>query len=165
MIRTEIDSMPTEMDEISRKIMQLEIEEMALKKETDNLSKERLAALQKELADLREKFAAMKAQWENEKKGISAVSDTKAEIERVNAEIEAAQRNFEYEKAAKLQYSKLPELKKKLEEAQAESEKKHANSLLRDKVTEEEIAKVVSRWTGIPLSKLCLLYTSDAADE
>ena len=154
MIRTEIDSMPTEMDEISRKIMQLEIEEMALKKETDNLSKERLAALQKELADLREKFAAMKAQWENEKKGISAVSDTKAEIERVNAEIEAAQRNFEYEKAAKLQYSKLPELKKKLEEAQAESEKKHANSLLRDKVTEEEIAKVVSRWTGIPLSKL-----------
>ena len=153
MIRTEIDSMPAEMDELSRKTLQLEIEETALKKETDNLSKERLAAIQRELADLRDRFSVMKAQWEEEKKNIDAVSETKAEIERVNAEIEAAQRNFEYEKAAKLQYSKLPELKKKLEDATA-AQHTHSNTLLRDKVTEEEIAKVVSRWTGIPLSKL-----------
>ena len=153
-IRTEIDSMPAEMDDISRKIMQLEIEEMALKKETDNLSRERLADLQKELADLRDRFKGMKAQWENEKAGIHAVSDTKAEIEKVNAEIEAAQREFDYEKASKLKYSVLPELQKKLEEAQKAGGEKHKNTLLRDTVTEEEIAKVVSRWTGIPLSKL-----------
>ena len=153
MIRTEIDSMPSEMDETSRKIMQLEIEETALKKEKDILSAERLKEIQKELSDLREKFDAMKARWENEKKSIHAVSDLKSEIERVNAEIEKAQRNADYEHAAKLKYSTLPELNKKLEEAAAQSENKK-NSLLRDTVTEEEIAKVVSRWTGIPLAKL-----------
>ena len=152
-IRTEIDSMPTEMDDIARKIMQLEIEEMALKKETDTLSKERLTALQKELADLREKFSAMKAQWETEKASIHVVSDTKAEIEKVNGEIEAAQRVGDYETAAKLKYSRLPELQKKLDEAQKNGGRtKH--TLLRDTVTEEEIARVVSRWTGIPLAKL-----------
>ena len=153
MIRTEIDSMPTEMDEISRKIMQLEIEETALKKETDELSLARLEEIRKELADLREKFGAMKAQWENEKKSIHEVSDLKSEIEKVNAEIETAQRNADYEHAAKLKYSTLPELNKKLEEAK-HREGKQKNTLLRDTVTEEEIAKVVSRWTGIPLSKL-----------
>ena len=153
-IRTEIDSMPTEMDDLARKIMQLEIEEMALKKETDTLSKERLAALQKELAELRDKFNAMKAQWENEKKSINAVSDTKAEIEKVNGEIEAAQRVGDYERAAKLKYSRLPELQKKLEEAQKAGENKKQHTLLRNTVTEEEIARVVSRWTGIPLAKL-----------
>lgn len=152
-IRTEIDSMPTEMDDIARKIMQLEIEEMALKKETDTLSKERLEAIQKELADLRDKFNAMKAQWESEKASIHVVSDTKAEIEKVNGEIEAAQRIGDYETAAKLKYSRLPELQKKLDEAQKNGgNTKH--TLLRDTVTEEEIARVVSRWTGIPLAKL-----------
>ncbi len=151
-IRTEIDSMPTEMDDIARKIMQLEIEEMALAKETDNLSKERLADIRKELAELNDKFNEMKAQWEREKESIHAVSDTKAEIEKVNGEIEAAQRVGDYAKAAQLKYSRLPELQKKLDEASGESKKKH--TLLRDTVTEEEIARVVSRWTGIPLSKL-----------
>ena len=152
-IRTEIDSMPAEMDDIARKIMQLEIEEMALKKETDTLSKERLEALQKELAELRDKFNAMKAQWNNEKASIHVVSDTKAEIEKVNGEIEAAQRVGDYETAAKLKYSRLPELQKKLEEAQKNgATAKH--TLLRDTVTEEEIARVVSRWTGIPVTKL-----------
>ena len=151
-IRTEIDSMPAEMDDIARRIMQLEIEEMALKKETDSLSKERLEALGKELADLRDKFAEMKTRWEDEKASIHVVSDTKAEIERVNGEIEAAQRVGNYELAAKLQYSRLPELQKKLEEAQSKSSSGH--TLLRDTVTDEEIARVVSRWTGIPLSKL-----------
>ena len=151
-IRTEIDSMPTEMDDIARKIMQFEIEEMALKKETDSLSKERLNALQKELAELRDKFNEMKAQWNTEKASIHIVSDTKAEIEKVNGEIEAAQRIGDYETAAKLKYSRLPELQKKLEEAQKSEKPK--NTLLRDTVTEEEIARVVSRWTGIPLAKL-----------
>ena len=144
MIRTEIDSMPQEMDEISRRIMQLEIEETALKKETDELSRNRLEDIQKELSDLREKFRAMKAQWENEKKSINEVSDIKAEIEKTNAEIEAAQRKADYELAAKLRYSKLPELNAKLAQAQQNSESKHT-TLLRDTVTEEEIAKVVSR--------------------
>ncbi len=152
-IRTEIDSMPAEMDDIARKIMQLEIEEMALTKETDNLSKERLSAIRKELAELRERFNAMKAQWNNEKSSIHALSDTKAEIEKVNGEIEAAQRVGDYETAAKLKYSRLPELQKKLDEAQKNGGKAK-NTLLRDTVTEEEIAKVVSRWTGIPLTKL-----------
>ena len=152
-IRTEIDSMPTEMDEIARKIMQLEIEEMALKRETDSLSKERLNVIQKELAELRDKFNAMKAQWNNEKASIHVVSDTKAEIEKVNGEIEAAQRIGDYERAAKLKYSRLPELQKKLEASQKDgTNSKH--TLLRDTVTEEEIARVVSRWTGIPLAKL-----------
>ena len=151
-IRTEIDSMPAEMDDIARKIMQLEIEETALKKETDTLSADRLAHIRQELADLREKFAAMKAQWNNEKNSIHALSDVKSEIERVNAQIEEAQRNYDYEKAAQLRYSRLPELQKQLEEAQKTTGK--TRSLLRDTVTEEEIAKVVSRWTGIPLAKL-----------
>ncbi len=153
MIRTEIDSMPTEMDEISRRIMQLEIEEMALKKETDSLSKDRLNKLQKELADHREKFNAMKAQWDNEKKGINKVQDIKIAIDKINAEIEIAQRSFDYEKAAKLRYGQLPELQKQLQEAQDSSQDTHT-VLLRDKVTEEEIAKIVSRWTGIPVTKL-----------
>ena len=151
-IRTEIDSMPAEMDDIARKIMQLEIEETALKKETDTLSADRLAHIRQELADLREKFAAMKAQWNNEKNSIHALSDVKSEIERVNAQIEEAQRSYDYEKAAQLRYSRLPELQKQLEEAQKSTGK--TRSLLRDTVTDEEIAKVVSRWTGIPLAKL-----------
>ncbi len=152
-IRTEIDSMPAEMEDIARKIMQLEIEEMALKKETDSLSKDRLNALQSELADLRESFAAMKAQWTREKESIHGVSDLKAEIERVNGQIESAKREGEYEEVAKLQYGKLPELQKRLESMQTE-ENKPKNSLLRDTVTEEEIAKAVARWTGIPVAKL-----------
>ena len=153
-IRTEIDSMPAEMDDIARRIMQLEIEEMALKKETDNLSKERLEALRKELADARADFDAMKAQWESEKASIHIVSDTKAEIEKVNGEIEAAQRVGDYELAAKLKYSRLPELQRKLEEAQKEGESGKKRTLLRDTVTDEEIARVVARWTGIPIAKL-----------
>ena len=153
-IRTEIDSMPAEMDDIARRIMQLEIEEMALKKETDNLSKERLEALRKELADARADFDAMKAQWESEKASIHIVSDTKAEIEKVNGEIEAAQRVGNYELAAKLKYSRLPELQRKLEEAQKEGESGKKRTLLRDTVTYEEIARVVARWTGIPIAKL-----------
>ena len=152
MIRTEIDSMPTEMDEISRKIMQLEIEETALKKETDKLSEKRLEDIRKELADLREKFNGMKAKWETEKQGIKATADLKSEIERTNALIEKYQREANYEKAAELQYSTLPTLKKKLEEAQSHEGDEH--TLLRDTVTEEEISRVVSRWTGIPLTKL-----------
>ncbi len=153
-IRTEIDSMPAEMDDIARRIMQLEIEEMALKKETDNLSKERLEALRKELADARADFDAMKAQWESEKASIHIVSDTKAEIEKVNGEIEAAQRVGNYELAAKLKYSRLPELQRKLEEAQKEGGSGKKRTLLRDTVTDEEIARVVARWTGIPIAKL-----------
>ena len=153
-IRTEIDSMPAEMDDIARRIMQLEIEEMALKKETDSLSKERLEALRKELADARADFDAMKAQWESEKASIHIVSDTKAEIEKVNGEIEAAQRVGNYELAAKLKYSRLPELQRKLEEAQKEGESGKKRTLLRDTVTDEEIARVVARWTGIPIAKL-----------
>ena len=155
-IRTEIDSMPSEMDDIARRIMQLEIEEMALAKETDNLSKERREDIKKELADLNDKFNEMKAQWEREKESIHAVSDTKAEIEKVNGEIEAAQRVGDYARAAQLKYSRLPELQNKLAQAGDESKKKH--TLLRDTVTEEEIARVVSRWTGIPLSKLMETY-------
>lgn len=153
MIRTEIDSMPSEMDEISRKIMQLEIEEMALNKETDSLSKERLNKIRKVLAEYRESFQQMKARWEKEKQDINKVQDIKKQLDKINAEIEIAQRNFDYEKAAKLRYGKLPELQKHLEEAQQQSGKEQS-SLLRDKVTEEEIAKIVSRWTGIPVTKL-----------
>ncbi len=152
-IRTEIDSMPAEMDDISRKIMQLQIEETALKKETDTLSMERLEGLRKELADLGERFVEMKAQWEKEKASIHGVSDVKAEVERTNAEIESAQREGNYELAAKLQYGRLPELQKQLQTLQTEGAGMR-RSLLRDTVTEEEIAKVVSRWTGIPLTKL-----------
>ena len=151
-IRTEIDSMPQEMDDIARRIMQLEIEEMALTKETDNLSKERLGDIRKELAEQKDAFNEMKVQWEREKESIHLVSDLKAEIEKKNGEIEEAQRVGDYAKAAELKYSKLPELQKRLDEAVKAGGKKH--SLLRDTVTEEEIARVVSRWTGIPLNKL-----------
>ncbi len=153
MIRTEIDSMPAEMDEISRRIMQLEIEETALKKETDELSKSRLVELVKELNDLRDEFKSMKAQWEEEKSGINALSKVKEDIEKANAEMENAKLNGDYAKAAELQYSVLPALNKKLEESAKTSEKRE-NTLLRDTVTDEEIARVVSRWTGIPLTKL-----------
>jgi ATP-dependent Clp protease ATP-binding subunit ClpB len=154
MIRTEIDSMPAEMDEISRKIMQLEIEEVSLKKEKDNLSIERLNIIQKELSELRDNFNEMKTRWENEKKGINTVQEIKAEIEKTNNEIEKSQREYNYENAAKLRYGRLPELEQKLKELQSHPDKKIENKLLRDKVTEEEISKIVSRWTGIPVTKL-----------
>ncbi len=156
MIRTEIDSMPTELDEISRKIMQHEIEEAALKKEKDALSQEHLQAIQKELADLRSQFKEMKAKWENEKDAISKVVKLREEIEQVNAQIEKAQRDYDLNKAAELKYGRLPSLQKELEEEEriAEAAKNGADSLLRDKVTEEEIARIVARWTGIPVAKL-----------
>ncbi|WRS26432.1 ATP-dependent chaperone ClpB [Oscillospiraceae bacterium MB08-C2-2] len=155
MIRTEIDSMPTELDEISRRIMQLEIEEAALKKDHDELAKEHLAAVQKELSEVRDQFAAMKAQWENEKNAISKVQKLREEIEGVNAEIEKAQRSYDLNKAAELTYGRLPELKKQLEQEEELAEKsKLGSSLLRDKVTDEEIARIIGRWTGIPLSKI-----------
>ena len=153
-LRTEIDSMPSELDDIRRHVMQLEIEEVALNKESDNLSKERLEKLRKELAEEREKFNSMKSRWDAEKAAIEDVKKLKAEIEKTNAEIEDAQRNYEYEKASRLRYSTLPELQKKLEAATATAESKDNASLLRDKVTEEEIAAIVARWTGIPVSKL-----------
>ncbi|MBR3393914.1 MAG: ATP-dependent chaperone ClpB [Firmicutes bacterium] len=156
MIRTEIDSLPTELDEIQRKIMQLEIEEAALKKETDQISLEHLSDIQKELADLRENFNSMKARWEGEKKSISKVQQLREEIEQTNADIERAERSYDLNKLAELKYGKLPQLKKELEEQEKLAEKAEggASSLLRDKVTEEEIAKIVGRWTGIPVSKL-----------
>lgn len=165
MIRTEIDSMPTEMDVISRKIMQLEIEEMALEKETDKLSVDRRESIKKELAELHDQFNAMKAQWDNEKKEINSVQDTKAEIDHINLQIEEAKRNSDYGKAAQLQYGELPALTKKLEEAEKKSAK--GTSLLRDEVTADEIAKIVAKWTGIPVTKLMesekekLLHLSD----
>lgn len=156
LIRTEIDSMPQELDDVRRKIMQLEIEEMALKKETDPLSVQRRETLVQELAELRDKFNGLKAKWEAEKSGIDTVKEIKAEIERVHGEIETAKRNYEYEKAAKLQYGELPALESRLEDAMTRSkgEKNRENSLVRDTVTEEEIAGIVARWTGIPVSKL-----------
>ncbi len=155
MIRTEIDSMPTELDEISRKIMQNEIEEAALKKETDSISQEHLKEIQKELADQREQFKEMKAKWENEKQAISKVQKLRKEIENVNAEIEKAQQNYDLNKAAEYKYGKLPELTKQLEEEEKVAEKaQSSDSLLRDRVTDEEIAKIIGRWTGIPVSKL-----------
>ena len=155
MIRTEIDSMPSELDDIRRKIMQQEIEEMALKKEDDQLSRDRLAKLTEELAENKEKFNAMKARWETEREGVDAVKRIKGEIEQLNADIENAQMSLEYEKAAKLKYSDLPELQKKLAEAEAAAEKRGTDdSLVHDTVTEEEIANIVAKWTGIPVSKL-----------
>ncbi len=155
LIKTEMNSMPTEMDEISRKIMQLEIEEAALKKESDKLSAERLSKVQKELSDLRETFGGMKAKWEREKAGIGKTQKIREEIERMNAEIEKAENEYNLSRAAELKYGKLPGLKKELEEAEAEAVKtKNGDSLLRDSVTEEEIAKIVARWTGIPVAKL-----------
>lgn len=154
MIRTEIDSMPTEMDIISRKIMQLEIEEVALKKESDKLSLERLNNVRKELDDLRQKFAEMETKWKAEKSGISLVQEIKKQIDAINSDIEIAQRNYDYEKVALLRYGKLPDLEKQLAELSGQSEEKQKNTLLRDEVTEEEISKIVSKWTNIPVTKL-----------
>lgn len=155
MVRTEIDSMPTELDELSRKMMQHEIEEAALKKETDTLSKEHLKEIQKTLADQRAQFKEMKAKWENEKQAITKVRKLREEIEAVNAEIEKAERGYDLNKAAEYKYGKLPELTKKLEAEEAIAEKAQgSNTLLRDRVTEEEIAKIIGRWTGIPVSRL-----------
>ena len=154
LIRTEIDSMPAALDDMRRKMMQLENEEMALKKEDDPLSKERLGKITKELADLRESFNEQKAEWSREKESVDQVKDIKAEIDRINGEIEQAQVNLEYEKAAKLRYSDLPALQKKLAEAEESSEKAKENSMVHDTVTEEEIAGIVARWTGIPVAKL-----------
>ncbi len=155
LIRTEMDSMPTELDEIQRKIVQHEIEEAALKKETDKLSQEHLKEVQQELSQMRDQFNAMRAKWENEKNAISKVQKLREEVEQVNGEIERAERDYDLNKAAELKYGKLPSLKKQLEEEEAKAERsKESNSLLRDKVTEEEIARIVGRWTGIPVSKL-----------
>lgn len=154
-IRTEMDSMPTELDEISRKIVQLEIEEAALKKENDNISQEHFAEIQKELAELRDKFSGMKAKWENEKSDISAVQKLREEIESVSKDIDKAEREYDLNKAAELKYGKLPQLRKELSELEQKAEKDIGDDrLLRDKVTEDEIAKIVCRWTGIPVSKL-----------
>ncbi|MCM1299868.1 MAG: ATP-dependent chaperone ClpB [Firmicutes bacterium] len=156
LIKTEMESMPAEMDELSRKIMQHEIEEAALKKETDKLSGEHLAEIQRELAQMREQFNSMKAKWENEKTGINKVQLLRKQIEQLGGEIEAAKREYNLNKAAELQYGRLPQLQAELEreEKLAEEQKTDAGSLLRDKVTEEEIAKIVARWTGIPVAKL-----------
>ena len=153
-IRTEIDSMPSELDDVRRKIMQLEIEEMALKKETDKLSKERLEKLGAELAEYKDKFNEMKSRWEAEKQSVDEVKKLKSQIEQMNADIENAQLRYEYETAAKLKYSDLPALEKKLEEAEKLSEERKASSMVHDTVTEEEIAGIVAKWTGIPVSKL-----------
>ena len=153
MIKTELDSMPAELDELKRKIMQLEIEEAALKKEDDNLSRERLENLQKELASLREQFASGKAQWDNEKAAVDRISKLREELDDVNRQIELAQRNYDLEEAAQLQYGRLPELKKQIE-AEENIVKQKELSLVHESVTDEEIAKIISRWTGIPVSKL-----------
>ena len=154
LIKTEMESMPTELDEVSRKIMQLEIEETALSKEKDELSKKRLEDIKKEKAELKTKFDGMKAKWDNEKNQISEVQKLREEIESVNAQIEQAERNYELNKVAELRYGKLPELQEKLKEKEEILEKSKENGLLRNKVTEEEIAKIISRWTGIPVTKL-----------
>ena len=154
LIRTEMDSMPTELDVISRKIIQLEIEESALKKEEDERSKARLAELQKELADMREDFNARKSQWENEKNAIGKVQELRKQIEQAKQQLELAQRNYDYEKAGAIQYSQLPQLQRQLEEEEKLAAQGKQSSLLRNAVTEEEIAKIVERWTGIPVAKL-----------
>ena len=155
LIKTERESMPTELDDISRKIMQHEIEEAALKKETDEISKAHLVEVQKELADMKEKFKEMKAKWENEKEEIGKVQKIREELEKVNGEIEAAERVYDLNKAAELKYSKLPTLQKQLEEEEKKvEERKGKDSILRNEVTGEEIAKIIGRWTGIPVSKL-----------
>jgi ATP-dependent Clp protease ATP-binding subunit ClpB len=154
-IRTEMDSMPTELDVISRKIVQLEIEEAALKKESDNISQEHLAEIQKELSELRSTFNEMKAKWENEKNDITAVQKLREEIEALGGEIDAAEREYDLSKAAELKYGKMPQLQKQLSELEQKAEQDAENNkLLRDKVTEDEIAEIVCRWTGIPVSKL-----------
>lgn len=155
MIRTEIDSMPTELDVIQRKIIQHEIEEAALKKEDDKLSKEHLAEIQKELAEMREQFNSMKARWDNEKNAIGKVQKLRADIEQLNADIERAEERYDLNKAAELKYGRLPELKKQLEEEEAKAEQAEGkHTLLRDKVTDEEIARIIERWTGIPVARL-----------
>ncbi|MBR0312677.1 MAG: AAA family ATPase, partial [Oscillospiraceae bacterium] len=154
MIRTEIDSMPTELDVIQRHIIQHEIEEAALKKEDDALSKEHLAEIQKELSDLREEFNAKQAQWSNEKNAIGKVQKLRSDLEAANAELERAQREYDLNKAAELQYGKIPELRKQLEAEEQIANEGKARSLLRDKVTEEEIARIIERWTGIPVARL-----------
>ena len=155
LIKTEMNSMPTEMDELRHHIMQLEIEEAAMKKETDKLTQAHLAEVQKELAELREQFNGMKARWENEKQSIGKVQNLRQEIEKINAEIEMAQNRYDLNKAAELKYGKLPQLQKELEEAEKTSEtEEKEDTLLRDKVTEEEISRIVARWTGIPVAKL-----------
>ena len=154
LIRTEIDSMPTELDVIQRKIIQHEIEEAALKKETDRLSQEHLAEIQKELSDMREEFKAKKAQWDNEKDAIGKVQQLRADLEEANAQLEKAQREYDLNRAAELQYGKIPALRKALEAEEQIAADSKARSLLRDKVTEEEIARIIERWTGIPVAKL-----------
>ena len=154
MIKTEMESMPTELDEVSRKIMQLEIEETALSKEKDEISKQRLANIQKEKSELKTKFDGMKAKWENEKAAIGKVQKLREEIEQTNAQIEQAERNYDLNKVAELRYGKLPELQKELQHEEEISEKSKEDGLLRNKVTEEEITKIISRWTGIPVTKL-----------
>ena len=154
MIRTEMDSAPAEMDDLRRKIMQHEIEEAALKKETDNLSKERLAALQKELAQMRDEFQEMSAKWENEKSAINRVQKLREEIEQTNAQIAQAEQEYDLNRAAELKYGKLPSLQKELEQEEQNAEQAEKNTLLRDKVTEEEIARIIARWTGIPVARL-----------
>ena len=153
MIKTELDSMPAELDELQRKIMQLEIEEAALKKETDNLSKERLDNLEKELSELRSQFNQQKAKWDNEKASVDSISKIKEELDQLNNEIAKAKRNYDLEKAAELQYGKLPALQKKLNDAEEKVKNKNLD-LVHESVTEEEIAKIISRWTGIPVAKL-----------
>ena len=154
MVKTELDSMPAELDDLNHKITQLQIEEASLKKETDELSKQRLAALEKELAELRDSFNSKKAQWENEKNAIGKVQSLRAEVESTKAEIEKATRSGDYAKAGELQYGKLPSLQKELEEQEKFAAEKKEASLLRDRVTDEEIARIVARWTGIPVEKL-----------
>ena len=154
MIKTEMESMPTELDEVSRKIMQLEIEETALSKEKDDISKKRLATIQKEKAELKTKLDSMKAKWENEKEAIGKVQKLREEIEQTNSQIEQAERQYDLNKVAELRYGKLPELKKELQKEEEISEKRKEDGLLRNKVTEDEIAKIIARWTGIPVTKL-----------
>ena len=154
MVKTELDSMPAELDEMNHRITQLQIEEASLKKETDELSKQRLATLEKEMAELRDSFNSKKAQWENEKNAVNKVQSLRAEVESTKAEIERATRTDDYAKAGELQYGKLPTLQKQLEEEEKIAEEKKESSLLRDRVTDDEIARIVARWTGIPVSKL-----------
>ena len=154
MVKTELDSMPAELDEMNHRITQLQIEEASLKKETDELSKQRLAALEREMAELRDSFNSKKAQWENEKNAVNKVQSLRAEVESTKAEIEKATRTGDYAKAGELQYGKLPTLQKQLEEEEKIAEAKKESSLLRDRVTDDEIARIVARWTGIPVSKL-----------
>ena len=154
MVKTELDSMPAELDEMNHRITQLQIEEASLKKETDELSKQRLTALEKEMAELRDTFNSKKAQWENEKNAVNKVQSLRADVESTKAEIEKATRNGDYAKAGELQYGKLPSLQKQLEAEEKIAEEKKESSLLRDRVTDDEIARIVARWTGIPVSKL-----------